>query len=113
MMSPRPFLFAVAAVAVALGTTAATVSPSFAAESGVVIEHADLNLANAAGRAVLDARIERAARLVCGTAFINELDIAAGVEACSRDVIASARRQRDAILGGGSYASLRLVRAAN
>jgi UrcA family protein len=112
MMSPRPFLFAVAAVAVALGTTAATVSPSFAADRGVLVEHEDLNLASAAGRAVLDARIERAARLVCGTAFINELDIAAGVDACLRDVLGEARRQRDAILGGG-YASLRLARAAS
>ena len=109
-MSPRPFLFAVAAVAVALGATTATVSPAFAAGTGeVLVQHDDLNLASPAGRAVLEARLERAARIVCGTAFINELDIAAGVEACRSDAIAAARQQ----LRGGSYSALRAVRAAN
>ena len=43
MMSPRPFLFAVAAVAMALGTTAVTVDPAFAADSGAVILDEKLN----------------------------------------------------------------------
>ena len=108
-MSPRPFLFAVAAVAVALGATTATVSPAFAAATEVLVQHEDLNLGSAAGRTVLEARLDRAARRVCGTAFINELDIAAGVEACRADAIAAARQQ----LRGDSLAALRVVRAAN
>ena len=110
MMSPRPFLFAVAAAAVALGTTAATVSPAFAAERGVLVQYEDLNLDSAAGRAVLDRRLDRASARVCGTAFINELDIAAGVNACRAATIAAAREQ---LSGARSYASVRVVRAAN
>lgn len=106
---PRRFLFAVAAVAVALGTTAATVDPAFAAESGILVQYEDLNLGSAAGRAVLDARIERAASRLCGTAYFTELDIAAGVDSCRESTVAAAREQ----LRGGSYAALRMVRAAN
>ena len=112
MMSPRPFLFAVAAVAVALGTTAATVSPVYAAESGVVVQYDDLNLGSAAGRAVLEARIDRAASRVCGTYNILELDIAAGVNACREDAIAAARAQLRST-SGERHAALRVVRAAN
>ena len=114
-MKIRPFMLAAALVAAGL-TTVAGISPALASDDGVTIEHRDLNLSSEAGRATLDARIERAARLVCGTAFINELDIAAGVAACRADVVATARAQRDAILGGEAYAELRLarsVRAAN
>lgn len=114
-MQFRPFILAAAVVAAGLSTLTA-VSPAFASGSGVSIAYDDLNLGSAAGRAALDARIERAARLVCGTAFINELDIASGVDACREDVIAAARAQRDAILAGDRYAELRVdrsVRAAN
>ena len=91
-------------------------SSALASESGALVHYQDLNLDSPAGRAILDARIDRAARRVCGTALINELDIAAGVNACREDVIASARSQLDAILAGGDYAGLRAsrtVRAAN
>lgn len=109
-MSPRPFLFAVAAVAVAVGATTATVSPAFAAGGAVLVQYEDLNLNSAAGQAVLERRLDRAARSVCGTAFINELDIAAGVNACREDTIAAARRQ---LRSGDSYAAVRVVRSAN
>jgi UrcA family protein len=99
MMQFRPFILAAAVLAAGLTTLTAT-APAFASESSVTVAHGDLNLNSAAGRAVLDARIERAARQICGTAFINELDIAAGVAACRRDVIAAARAQRDALVGG-------------
>ena len=111
-MSPRPFLFAVAAVAVALGTTAATVSPAYATESGVLVSYEDLNLNSAAGRAALEARINRAATRVCGTANILELDIAAGVNACREDAIAAAREQLRSA-SGERHAALSVVRAAN
>ena len=110
-MKPRQFLFAVAAAAVALGTTTATTQPAFAADSGVLVSYEDLNLNSAAGRAVLEARIDRAARLVCGTAYINELDIAAGVDACRADTIAAARQQLEQ-QSGQRYAAVRIVRAA-
>lgn len=111
-MQFRPLILAVAGLAAGLSTFTA-VHPAIAAEAGVTVSYEDLNLGSAAGRAVLDARIERAARQICGTAFINELDFAAGVEACRRDVVAGARQQREAAVGGRSYASLRVVRAAN
>lgn len=109
-MQFRPFILAVAAVAAGLSTFTA-VGPAIAAENGVLVAYEDLNLGSAAGRAALDARIERAASRVCGTAFINELDIAAGVDACRDDTIAAARRQLRA--GGERYTALRVVRAAN
>ena len=109
-MSPRPFLFAVAAVAVALGVTSATVSPAFAAGRSVLVHYQDLNLDSAAGRAVLDRRLERAARAVCGTAPIVELDSAAEVDACREETIAAARRQ---LRSRETYAALRPVRAAS
>ncbi len=93
MMSPRPFLFAVAAIAVAVGSTAATVSPAFASPAARSIAYDDLNLASARGRAVLEARIANAARMICGTALTVELDIAAGVNACRADVTSQARQQ--------------------
>jgi UrcA family protein len=110
-MSPRPFLFAVAAAAVALGATTATVSPAFAAPNQILVQHEDLNLGSAAGRAVLEARIDRAASIVCGTALNIELDIAAEVAACRGAAIAAARQQMRA--ASEDYAALRVVRAAN
>lgn len=115
-MQFRPFILAAAVVAAGLSTVTA-ISPALAAEAGgVTVATSDLNLASPAGRATLDARIERAARSVCGTAFINELDYAANVAACRADVISAARAQRDALIGGDTYAELRVarsVRAAN
>lgn len=51
MMSARPFLFAVAAVAMALGTTAATVHPAFAslsASAHLSLESARISMDRAA-----------------------------------------------------------------
>jgi len=109
-MSPRPFLFAVAAVAVAVGATTATVSPAFAADGGVLVQYEDLNLNSAAGQAVLERRLDRAARAVCGTAYFLELDIAAGVNACREETISAARQQ---LRSGEAHAALRVVRSAN
>ncbi|HEX9932138.1 MAG TPA: UrcA family protein [Allosphingosinicella sp.] len=110
-MQFRPFILAVAAAAAGLATFTA-VSPAIAADGSVVVAYEELNLNSAAGRAVLDRRIERAARQVCGTAFINELDIAAGVNACLAETIAAARRQLGEATGE-HHAALRVVRAAN
>ncbi len=112
-MSPRPFLFAVAAAAAAIGSTAAAISPALASESGILVPHDDLNLGSEAGLAALDRRIARAARSVCGSAYILELRFAADVAACRADVVARAQEQRDTLIGGQRYAALRVVRAAN
>jgi UrcA family protein len=117
MMQIRPFILAAAVVAAGL-TTMTAVSPAFAGarDRSVTVATDDLNLASPAGRATLDNRIENAARVVCGTALTTELDYAATVAACRADVLAAAHAQRDAILGGESYAELRVgrsVRAAN
>jgi UrcA family protein len=111
MMQFRPFMLAVAAAAAGLATFSA-VSPAIASEAGVRVAYADLNLESAAGRAVLERRLDRAARSVCGTALHIELHIAAGVEACRADTIAAARQQLGAA-AGEQYAALRVVRAAN
>ena len=114
-MQVRPFILAAAVAAAGLSTFTA-IGPAMASESGVSVQHADLNLASAAGRAALDRRIERAARRVCGTALPIELDLAAEVDACRADVLAEAHAQRDAILGGIELAELRVrrsVRSAN
>ncbi len=114
-MQFRPFILAAAVAAAGLSTFTA-VGPAIASDSGVAVQHADLNLASAAGRATLDRRIDRAARQVCGTALTIELDLAAEVNACRSDVIAGARAQRDALIGGIEVAELRVartVRSAN
>ena len=113
-MSPRPFLFAVAAVAMALGATAATVSPAIASDTGLAVRYGDLDLRSESGRAALDARIERAARSVCGVANNTELKFARGVRECRDAAIAAAREQRDALVAGQErHASIRMVRITN
>ena len=114
-MQIRPFILAAAVAAAGLSTLTA-VAPAMASDTGVSVQHEDLNLASAAGRAALDRRIDRAARQVCGTALTIELDLAAEVTACRADVMAEAHAQRDAILGGIELAELRVgrsVRSAN
>jgi UrcA family protein len=110
MMQFRPFILALAAVAAGL-TTFTAVSPALASDGGVVVSYDDLNLRSAAGRATLNARIARAAIMVCGTALNTELDIAAGVNACRADVVASARAQVAALDDGESLAELRVGRS--
>jgi UrcA family protein len=115
MMQVRPFILAAAVAAAGLSTLTA-VGPAMASDSGVTVQHADLNLASAAGRAALDRRIDRAARQVCGTALTVELDLAAEINDCRSDVMAQARAHRDALVSGIELAELRVsrtVRSAN
>jgi UrcA family protein len=115
MMQVRPFILAAAVLAASLSTLTAA-SPAIARDRGYAVAFSDLNLASAAGRATLDRRVERAARHLCGTPFINELDFNAAISECRNDVVAAARAQRDVLAGGGQLAELRLtrtVRAAN
>lgn len=109
-MQVRPLILAAAVAAAGLSTFTA-VAPALASEAGVPVQHADLNLASAAGRAALDRRIDRAARQVCGTALTIELELAGEVNACRADVMANARAQRDALVGGIEVAELRVARS--
>jgi len=77
--------FAVAAAMVATGLSIMASSPVEAAT--VHVRYGDLDLATASGRALLDGRINRAARMACGI----ENSTLGTVEACRRESVASAR----------------------
>lgn len=109
-MQFRPLILAAAVAAAGLSTFTA-VGPAIASDAGVAVQHDDLNLASASGRATLDRRIDRAARRVCGTALTVELELAGEVNACRADVLASARAQRDALVGGIEVAEIRVARS--
>ncbi len=107
-MNVRKPLFAVAALAAAYVNTSAAISPAMAqGAEAVTISYANLNLANAAGRAVLDRRIAAAARQVCGQYLITELKWAEMSRECRVEVTASAQ-----LPGRPQLASLRVSRAA-
>ena len=119
-MSVRSIALAAAACAAA---TLSTTVPTPAAATDVIVvpatvtvrvSFADLNLASAAGRAVLDRRIASAARSICGTYFARDLQMQTLVQNCREDAIASARLSaayagaRDLTVTGN-----RMSRAAN
>src|SRR5579864_3168568 len=58
--------------------------------SAVTVRYADLNLGSAAGSAALYARLESAARAVCGASDIRDLGQFAAVQACQKAAIAHA-----------------------
>lgn len=96
-MSLRSIALAATACAVA---TLSTVAPTPAAAADIVVapetvtvrvSYADLNLASAQGRARLDRRIAGAARSIWGDYFQADLQMAALVQTCRQDAIASAR----------------------
>ena len=81
----------------------------------VRVSYADLNLASAQGRAQLDRRIAGAARSICGSFFPADLEMAALVQNCREDAIASARIPT-AVASNGRAVTLtghRVSRAAN
>jgi UrcA family protein len=89
-------LTAAACVAATLSTTVPM--PAAAADITVMpdtitvrVSYADLNLATSQGRAQLDRRIAGAARSICGSYFPVDLEMAALVQNCREDAIASAR----------------------
>jgi len=60
------------------------------APSSVTVHYSDLNLSSEAGNAALYARLEAAAREVCGTSDIRDLGQLASVQACQKNAIAHA-----------------------
>lgn len=61
-----------------------------AAALSVTVRYADLNLGSEAGSAALYARLESAARAVCGPSDIRDLGQFAAVQACQKAAIAQA-----------------------
>jgi UrcA family protein len=111
-MFVRPILAVAAATAAfaAAGLAGPAAAQSIAT---VPVAVSDLNLATNAGRQTLDGRIAFAARQLCGDYSHLELKWAAMSRSCQSEVIAAAQPQRDALIGGQRFASLRVSRAAN
>jgi UrcA family protein len=106
-MSPRSTFLALAAVA-----TAALATPAVAQTSSVTIGYGDLNLASPAGRAVLDRRIDGAARQVCGEALPLQLKTNVLSRTCRAEILADARAQLARVIVDDQFASLTVSRAA-
>ena len=74
-----------------------------AAETNIsLVRTADLDLKSDAGRRVLDQRLARAARQVCGTASDADLQGKNDVRQCRDAVLAKARANRDAVLAAAA-----------
>ena len=87
-MKTRNVIFAAALAAIALPTTAT------AADRSIAVPVADLDLSQAADRAVLDSRIERAARKACASGVKGAA--AQRIESeCRAQAVESASRQAD------------------
>ena len=92
------------ALASALITTAVIKAAPALAETPAVetnvslVRTADLDLGSAAGRRLLDLRLARAARDVCGTASNFDVEGKNEVRQCRADVLAQARANRDTVL---------------
>lgn len=113
----NPFVIALAA---ALVTAAAIkAAPAFAEPAGAppetVASHvrtADLDLASERGQRLLQQRLQRAAREVCGTP--SDLDLVAQNELreCRSEAVARASEQADALVASGRAADVIAVSAA-
>ena len=89
-------LFALAVIA-----SAATITPTVAAESAMVtssVRTVDLDLSTSAGQRELNARIAMAAREVCGSASDVDLEGKNAIRACREETIAQAAAQREQLL---------------
>jgi UrcA family protein len=95
MLLRSSFLF-LASVLTAGSILAGTASPALAASPAAetrIVTYADLDLASAAGRAVLDRRIATAVRAVCGRAAIQDLNALQQVALCRDEAEAGAYAQ--------------------
>lgn len=98
-------------ITAALALTAAVGVPAFGAQaatqSSAKVTYADLNLASAQGREVLDARIEHAIKSVCGRTT-GKIGMDQAVKDCRRQTMASAKQSRD--LAVADYAAGRFAK---
>jgi UrcA family protein len=99
-------------LALAAAAAAAVAAPALAQTDTVTIGYGDLNLASQAGRAVLDQRIDGAARQLCGEASPLELKRVALGRSCRAGVLADARAQLARVIVDDQFASLAVSRAA-
>ena len=106
------------ALASALITTAVIkAAPALAQTPAVetnvsLVRTADLDLSSEAGRRLLDVRLARAAREVCGTASDTDLKGKNEVRQCRADVLAQARANRDTVLADSQSKGFIAVTAA-
>lgn len=95
-MLKTSFLIA-ASVLTAASFLGGAASPALAAPAAAaptrVVSYADLNLASAAGRAALGARVDAAVRAVCGEATPIDLDGVRQVELCRDETLAAVNGQ--------------------
>jgi UrcA family protein len=90
-MSSRTTSIALAALAVAVVTTAAQASPAGSDVITVRVSLADLNLASQPGASIALQRIRRAAAWICGDEpLLVELDRMALYDTCLRSTVGSA-----------------------
>jgi UrcA family protein len=106
------------ALASALITTAAIKAAPALAEAPAIetnvslVRTADLDLNSSQGRRILNLRLARAAREVCGTASDVDLNGKNEVRHCRDEVLAQARANRDAVLAGSAGQGFIAVTAA-
>ncbi len=113
-MKARHIVLATAALVAGAANVSIATAPAFAQSlESVAVPYQDLNLTHAAGQRVLDNRIDAAAKQLCGEFLTVELKWSEMSRICRAEVIASVQPQRDALVGGQRFASLRVSRAAN
>lgn len=86
--------------ALALGL--AVVAAPAAAQSNVAVRYNDLDLTKTAGRDVLERRLDRAVRNVCGDRPSRNLTMMAGYKACIADARASYQNQVELALNNAN-----------
>ncbi|HEV2816454.1 MAG TPA: UrcA family protein [Allosphingosinicella sp.] len=99
-------------LALAAAAAAAIATPAAAQADSVTIGYGDLNLASQAGRAVLDQRIDGAARQLCGEFSPLELKMLTLSRTCRASVHADARAQLARVIVDDQFAAIAVSRAA-
>jgi UrcA family protein len=101
--------------ALAIAASAATITPTVAAEPETVtsvVRTADLDLSSRDGQQELDKRIAVAAREVCGTASDVDLEGKNAVRQCRAETIAQAESRREQLLAASRAGTPILVASA-
>jgi UrcA family protein len=93
-------MFIKTSIAAALLVAAAT--PAFAGPASRTIGYGDLSLSGPAGAARFQARIDRAIRVLCGTAHPTDLNDLADVRRCRADLETGIAARRAAILAAAN-----------
>lgn len=82
------------AVALAASAVSAFSAPAFAADAPTAeVRYSDLSLTTAEGAKLLKARVERAARRICGTRGVVDLNERGNAKQCYRVAVAGAMPQ--------------------